>query len=566
MLDFFSRSVKTKSDPLADGASAKAYVDSLKKEFGLGAHDRVTEIMAELNEGSVPVSAGLVEAVLTLNLESHGLHETLCGQYVMNARIPKILEGQLRAQILSYGRQFLAFYQSVLSDGLDGSLASGQLPLILARMMHYRQEYARWQLLRHFSPDEGFWLEVHKLYQFAERQAMEASPVFLFGEQGVATTVQDQYLIMLMLTLLDSGNLPMRQVNFAYELLTLVSNRMSITASFASNSSFVVLLSEDKPARRADARFSGADARFWSTAEVVEILHGWALVLEGGRVPAEIKRLIEPGIDASLLRLLCREWAPKPMLFQRAERISVKDRKIEVTHRLPVLHKLIRQPDEIALQHQNRQAATETFDDAANIRIYGFITNRKRDRSPLGPASADAIIAPVQEKFPEWELSNISQTGLGVSLGAVGNEWVGLGHLIGFRSSREAATWSLGMIRRLKHLPKERVYLGIETLSHRPVAAAIRPTDVRLIDPSLPEDQVWQGGHIALFVPFNRQGKSINTLIMPVSVYMLGKQFYMTAKGKHFQIALGKVLEKGSDWCMAEIELVRSLEHLPLGV
>jgi hypothetical protein len=38
----------------------------------------------------------------------------------------------------------------------------------------------------------------------------------------------------------------------------------------------------------------------------------------------------------------------------------------------------------------------------------------------------------------------------------------------------------------------------------------------------------------------------------------------MTARGKHFQIALGKVLEKGSDWCLAEIELVKALEKLPI--
>jgi hypothetical protein len=45
---------------------------------------------------------------------------------------------------------------------------------------------------------------------------------------------------------------------------------------------------------------------------MVEIIHGWATVMEGGRLPPELKPLIEPGIDAGLLRMLCREWAAQP--------------------------------------------------------------------------------------------------------------------------------------------------------------------------------------------------------------------------------------------------------------
>ncbi|XLM21645.1 hypothetical protein MKD33_06570, partial [Chromobacterium piscinae] len=78
-----------------------------------------------------------------------------------------------------------------------------------------------------------------------------------------------------------------------------------------------------------------------------------------------------------------------------------------------------------------------------------------------------------------------------------------------------------------------------------------------LIDPTLPPDQVWLAGHISLFMPYRKAGKLINALILPVSLYMLDKQFYMTVRGKHFQIALGKVMEKGRDWCMAEVELIK---------
>ncbi|BBF85979.1 hypothetical protein DLM_2365 [Aquitalea magnusonii] len=556
---------------MANAAAAKVYADALKQEYGAAAHEKITEMLAEVNALSPHVTADLLDAVLTLNLEMQPLHENLCSQYFMNTRMPKVLEGQLRSQILSFGKQFLEFYQRALS--VDTSLQQEErlramLPLVVVRMMHYFGEFARWQYLRHFSPDDVFWLNVNQLYRFAEQMHIDSTPVFLFGEDSPGTTVQDQYLIMLMLSLLSSGNLTLRQFNFSYQILCLVSNRMSLQAQFSEEASFAVCLTEAKPAVRANASFVSDAARFWSTVDMVEIIHGWATVMEGGRLPPELKPLVEPGIDASLLRMLCREWAAKPVRFERAERMAVTNRNLEVAHRLSALHRLIRQPDEASMV-QTRQADTDSFDDAANIRIYGFVTSRKRDRSTLALAplnmSADVPQPTVpRDEFLRWSVENVSQTGLGVTLDSLGNEWVSLGGLVGYRDV-ESSNWSLGLIRRVKRASqRERIYLGLETLSSRPVAASIRPVDAKLIDPSLPPDMVWLSGHISLFVPFDRGGRRINALIMPISVYTLGKQYYMTARNKHFQIALGKVLEKGSDWCLAEIELVKALEKLPL--
>lgn len=570
MLDFFSRGSKSKSDPLANAAAAKAYADALKQEYGAAAHEKMTEMLAELNAQSTRVTADLLDAVLTLNLEIQPLHDNLCTQYFLNSRMPKVLEGQLRAQILSFGKELLDFYQRALSFDVDVQQEErlhAMLPLVLVRMMHYFGEFARWQYLRHFSPDDVFWLNVNQLYRFAEKMRVDSTPVFLFGEESPGTTVQDQYLIMLMLSLLSSGNLTQRQFNFSYQILCLVSNRMSLHAEYAEDASFAVVLNEAKPAMRPVADMAGDAARYWSTADMVEIIHGWATVMEGGRLPPELKPLIEPGIDAGLLRMLCREWAAQPVRFERAERTAVTNRNLEVAHRLSLLHRLIRQPDEVS-QVQTRKADTDSFDDAANIRIYGFVTSRKRDRSTLAlaPLSGEAAVPPSQarDEFLHWSVDNVSQTGLGVTLDALGNEWVSLGGLVGYRDV-DSNNWSLGLIRRVKRAnQRERIYLGLETLSSRPVAASIRPVDSKLIDPTLPQEMVWLSGHIALFVPFDRGGRRINALIMPISCYTLGKQYYMTARSKHFQIALGKVLEKGSDWCLAEIELVKALEKLPI--
>ncbi|TCW33806.1 hypothetical protein EV669_101342 [Gulbenkiania mobilis] len=552
MLDFFVRNTRRRNDPLADAEAAATWVAELKAEFGSAAHERVTDLVSQaVTDGASP-DAGRIDAVLRLNLDTASLHQQLGLQYLMNGRLPKLLEEQVRSQILDYGQAFISFYRLASQPGSAASPA--QVALMLSRSLFFLGERARWQFYRHRAPQDGFWLQVNEHLRCAEQWKAESLPICLFNEER-GTTVQDQFLILQMLATLTSGNLSTRQLNFSHELLRLVSDRMTLHAGVQETSSFVVDLLADQPAHRPRAQAAGGEYRGWSTADMVEILHGWAGSLEGGRTPEELRRLIEPGIDATLLRVLCREWAPRQMLFARAERVSVKERQIEVAHRLPVLHRLIRKPEEEA---RSRAAqAGEGFEEATDIRIYGFVTTRRRDRmSALAPA-AEAVA--LHDEFAKWELDNISLTGLGVTFEALGNEWAQLGTLLGIRHADHPA-WQLGLVRRLKRQQGNRVYLGIELLSDRPVAAAIRPADTRVLDPSLAPELVWSGGLISLFVALGKGGKTVNALILPLSAYTLGKQYVMSARGKYFLVALGKVAEKGLDWCLAEVELVRTLQ------
>lgn len=562
MLDFF-RSSKNKADPFANEVAAKAYIEALKQEFGAATHDKVTEMISGLNAGTFALSPSLLAAVLALNAGTQDLHEALCQQYLMNARMPKILEQQLRSQILNYDKQFLVLFQQVInevSDHPEYDQFVSLLPQLLVRSMYYQNEYARWQFMRHFTLNDAFFHNVNKLYFFAETHKIDSVPVFLFDDNNVGTTVQDQFLVLLMLTQLQSGSLSARQLNFTYELLKLLSNRMTLVPVFSDDASFAIDLKTAQLPFRVKRVEVQPSMRFWNTSELVEIIHGWGVMLESGRVPPSLKGLIEPGVDAALLKGLCREWSVKAVLLNRAERVAVDNRHVEVVHRLPVLHRLIRLPDEANMQQQ-RQAESGSFDDAANIRIYGFITSRKRDKGPLGGAGGEGEIEPIPAQ--KWYVENISKTGMGVSFESIGNEWVGLGHLVGVKEE-SGSQWVLMIVRRLKRLDKERTYLGLETLSDRAVAASLRATDTRVLDTGIPAEQIWLAGHIALFVPFSRDNKNINALILPTSVYVSGRHYYMSARGKHFEIALGKVQEKGGDWCLAEIELVRPMEKLPV--
>lgn len=552
-LDFFSFGSKKAAHPLDSVKLMGEWYGPLARETGPVAHAKATELLMQFNAQSENYSPESLEAVLELDKLLFPAHEQLCEQYLLNTRMPKQLEAQLRAQILGYGRQILAAYQRFMGFDPDDSTAVSlrmMLPLVIARMMLYLTEFALWQFYRHYQPDEMFWRNVHQLFAYAEQHQIDAAPVQLFPEHPTAT-IHDLYLSLLMVSMLTSGNLSIRQTRFAYQLSLLTSNTMTLGQDFMGETSFVVNLAGGQPPGRVRGDLPKGVLRVWHTGELVDRLTLWASVFEAGGVPSELKAIMTAGVDASLLRYLCREWAVRPHLFERAERVRVQSQQIEVAQRLPVLHKLVREQEERARDDARRSGTASGFDTEEEVRIYGFVTSRRRERQLVSTVQA-------KEQFPFWDVDNKSETGLGLNLPAQGNEWVALGTLLGFRE-RGLDDWSLGVVRRLQRPGQDRIYLGVQILTSRPVAAALRQEEGRPVDPSTPAEMVWNQGEIALFVPLLKDGKKLNTLLISIGSYAMGKQFHMVARGKVFLISLGRVVERATEWCQVEVELIRTL-------
>lgn len=553
-LDFFSFGSKKPSHPLDSVKQITEWYAPLARETGPAAHAKVSELLMQFNAQSENYSPEALEAVLELDRLISVHHRQLCEQYLLNTRMPKAMEAQLRAQILGYGRQILSVYQRFMGFDPDDSSAVAVrlvLPQVIARMMYYLTEFALWQYYRHYQPDEMFWRNVHQLFAYAEQHHIDAVPVCLFDATD-STTIHDLYLSLLMVSTLTSGNLAIRQIRFAYQLSLLTSNRMTLGQDYMGDVSFVVNLAAGLPPARLRDGLPKGQIRVWSTADLVDQLSIWVSVFESGAVPSELKPIMVTGVDAGLLRYLCREWAVKPYLYERAQRVRVESQQVEVAQRLPVLHKLVREQEEKARDDSRRAGGVEEgFDTADEVRIYGFVTSRRRERQPLP-------LQQQKEQFPFWDVDNKSDTGLGLSLPAQGNEWLALGALLGFRSRGEDG-WSLGVVRRLQRPGHDKLYLGVQILTDRPVVAALRQEEGRPVDPSLPADMVWNQGEIALFVPLLRDGRKLNTVLIAIATYAMGKPLQMVARGKVFLITLGRVLERGTEWCQVEIELVKAL-------
>lgn len=553
-LELFSFGGKQPASPLADARAAADWHARMVREAGVGAHERITTLLAGFNNEIDHPQLQTLEAILELDRLGRAAHEQLSAQYLA---AKGGLEFQLRGQILPYGKQFISALQRFINfdpDGDDAPKLRPQLPLIIGKMMNYLIEHAIFQFYRHASLDEVMWGNVNQLFRYAEEHGIDAVPVMLYPEEP-ATTIHDLYLSLLMMSLLNSGNLMTRQLRAGYQLVMLLSNRMTLSKDLYGESSFMVNIHQAVAPARSRSVPQHLGVRVWSTVDMIDQLNVWIAVCDGGSNPPQLRQFFAVGGDVALLRFLAREWAVKPFRFDRAERVQVVHLQLEVGRTFAGVHKLVRDYEESLLQSGKPSDSPANVEEAAEIRIYGFVTSRRREKLP----QQDVITRQaLQVDTCLWEIDNRSETGFGVYAPSSQDEWLTLGTLLATREAGQLA-WGLSIVRRMRRLDGGKTYLGLQLLTARPVAASIRPENGRHADPTLPQTMLWNQGEIALFVSTVLNGVKTNTLIIPLSSYAPGKHLQMFAKNKGFLIALGKVIDKGGDWCQAEIELIRSL-------
>ena len=555
-LDFFFGS-KRAAHPLDDVRSVTDWHAGIVRDFGVGSHEQIATLLTQFNAEIEHPSLEMLEAILELDRLGRARHGQLCLMY-LGSKLSPVLEAQQRGQILIYGRQFVSALQRFMGfdpDGEDAPRMRLLLPQVIGKMLHYLSEYALWQYFRHASLEGVMWSNVNQLFRYAEEHAIDAVPLVLYPDEPV-TTIHDLYITFLMMSLMTSGNLTSKQTYAANRLVFMLSNRMTLSRDFMGESSFMINIFHSLPPSRAHSVPIHKGMRVWSTAELIDQLNGWLAICDAGSIPSELKELFSQGADAGLLRFLVREWAVRPFRFERAERVAVDSQQLEVGRHFTQVHRLIREHEESMAQGlRTTESVINNTEEAAEIRIYGFVSTRRREKSPL-PDSAIKN-TPVQEVLV-WDMENRSETGFGVSLAVSGGDWLSLGTLLATRESGQSA-WGLSIVRRIRRLEKERLYLGLQLLTSRPIAASIRNESGRHADPTLPTGMIWNQGEIAIFLSSIQDGVKCNTLMIPLFSYAPGKRMQMFAKNKGFLIALGKVMEKGLDWCQVEIELIKSL-------
>lgn len=526
---------------LKSANAAEQWLRNIRSSAGAEVCTQTVELLqgAQLVDDQQGVDLSRLEAVLKLNSLTQAEHDADCTHYLLQAYLPRELELRLRNSILDYAYAFQQAYAVFTGQAGEKQVTGDKEKFAQAfsRQLFYLCEVARWQMFRYFMPDEQFWRQVNAVYRQAEVLGIETVPVFLFPEHDNATTVQDQFLILMMLGQLSGGNLTARQVNMAYQLLRRLSSHVEICDNNEFGASFMVDLRGPQPAQRIvnknghDADQASSSIRYWDTTDLVITISDWSIEIDAGRMPDELKGEFYATPDAEFLRFLCREWAPQPIPLTRSERFVVHDKKIIVIHRLSVIHQQIR------LQ----AAYTSSGEGRGDLNVYGGLSS-----SQLAADTAAHLAT------YEWVVRDESESGLGIQIAPKDADWLNINTLFAFRES-DSGPWSLALVRRIRRFSEQDVFIGAGRLSDQVLPVSLRDPGGAMPDSTLPSEWNWLGGQIALFAPIRQHKKVVSGLLMPLSLYAPGRKFMMTARGKSFPIVLLRTLERGRDWCLVEV-------------
>ncbi|MBC2731838.1 hypothetical protein [Thiobacillus sp.] len=543
---------KRNDDPLANLKAASRWVENLPIGDAFKCQEAILNALKRFNENSTQYTKDRLAIFMLLDEKSRDLQDTLVRQYLRNPRMSRPAESQLWHAVYGlYWEVARGYHAFVLHLARTAGKVQHEdaIPLITLRAIRTFGQLLKWRAIRYLPAGDKLWLRLHNLYRIAETEGFHRQTLWAYAEDTAGCSCETAYLHILMLSLAHSGTLYPRQLDQTDRWLCNWHGMLRMESRFDSNTdNFVVDLSADHGPRRVRKPDTDKPLRFWATADLLLKLQELHAALQTGTPPAQLG-LTETARTAESLELLehlQRQWASLATREQRrAPRESVK-RLVDVTHGLSAIINQIKAADTPA--SVSPYGTGLNYNEADDVQVYGFITDRTRER-------VSQMTLPATQHSPDverWVMNDESEYGYGAVVESRDKDWLRVGALIGVKS-HDARDWQLGIVRRLSRLNDDTSSVGIETLAEKPTLAMLYDTatsgyTVNGFDnssASLPHPSLWLDG-------------DKKTLIIDPIHFALGKVFQIQGTPERKFIALGNPIERSEGWTRVAVEPVNS--------
>lgn len=425
--------------------------------------------------------------------------QALTEHYVTARRLPAEEESRLWEAAFSLHEQLTRGYVACLKEVTEKTIPVAEAPALTARILYHRGRSALWRYLRYVDVPAGWWLDMHKLYAFAERENFAARQLALYPDEP-QTTCSTLYMQSLLLGTLNRTNMTRDQIEYIYHWLQPWSARMPLETEFLENDQlFFVNLAEDRGGRRIRNFEPTASCRYWRTDAIVKEIEYDLGSLESGTQQAT-------GLDSDILEQLHSEWSHTS--YKRQRRTSERS---EVKKTASVAHGIY-----AVCQEVRSQALGSTV-----LELGGEL----------------------------WVIENESRYGFGAVVSTELNAWLKVGRLIALREELNIGMSVVGVVRSLKQHDAGKVYVGIEVLSHMALYGTLRD----MPDPAGAQP------FPTIFLPSDEERGQASSLLLPATEYQADGEFHLRIDRRARHIRFSRLLEQKDDWCWVEIVVLSDL-------
>jgi cyclic-di-GMP-binding protein len=543
---------KRNDDPLANLKTASRWIESLPIGDAFKCQEAILGALKRFNENSTQYTKDRLAIFMLLDEKSRDLQDTLVRQYLRNPRMSRPVESQLWHAVYGLYWEIARGYHSFV---LHLARTAGRvpheaaIPLVTLRAIRTFGLLLKWRAIRYLPAGEKLWLRLHNLYRVAETEGFQRQAQRAYAEEAADCSCETAYLHILMLNLAHSGTLYPRQLEQTDRWLCGWHDMLRIDNRFDTNAhNFVIDLSSDHGPRRVRNPDTDKPLRFWATAELQQKLQELHAGLQAGTPPAQLglTETARATESLELLEHLQRQWTSLATREQRrAPRESIK-RLVDVAHGLNAIIGQIKAADTPA--NVSPYGTGLNYNEADDVQVYGFITDRTRERVSQMTLPATQLSPDVER----WVMHDESEFGYGAIVESRDKDWLRVGALIGIKP-HDAHDWQLGIVRRLSRLNDDTSSVGIETLAEKPILTMLYETatsgyTVNGFDnnsASLPHPSLWLDG-------------GQKTLIIDPIHFALGKVFQIHGTPERKFIALGNPIERSEGWTHVAVEPVNS--------
>ncbi len=568
---FSKREEVSPHDPLGEGvARASRWAAALPRIEPAKARRQVLDLLVERVDRVAKLTPERLAGLLAVDESLDWLRLTLATQYVTAARgTGSIEEGMWRDNIEvanAFTQAYKRFYVIVEED-LGARKWRVLLPRLSARMMQQMMVDAKFRLFRYERWIPAKWQSLHHLYRVCAKEGCteEVLPS-QSAESPSQTTVSSTYLQVLMLQLVNAGNLPPPQLEWVSRQLPVWVESLGLKLGTAqpANGGFFVDTGSTAGLRRLDDE-PPPGALFLQTASLEASLYQQRVETERELARTTIKdrdRIIDLRGRLEFLDKLATQFAMNFHPLTRRGSREDTDARVRVVMGFQLVCKAVKeQPDAEPFPEAagNDSGYTVAYEDVAASDVYGFFQNPANTVMPVsgsaGPREDDNL------RCQYWRLVDRSVSGVRVLAPAKEAESTTIGTLVALHVEGESS-WLLGIVRRLRHESSREADIGIEVVAQNLVQVqlqAFTPT----ADGYKEAETVTGFPHnfYGLYLPAEDTSpkRKQRTLIIPREEFESHKPeepLSLVAGQFVYTVGLRHPLEKQADWAWAALEVL----------
>jgi len=556
MFAFLTPHTKESADPLQNVKAAASWLQQLPALDVIARLEHVVDALDGMRKAQPGFDLNRVSAIELVDATLGADRRQLLKQYIENADSAPKLAARIWQALWELSQAFTLGYQGALVAAIPQAANARwktTLPLLFARLIHFHGADTKLRVFKYERWIPAKWIELHQAYLRAcelqcDRQAM-ALPAAAPPAQ--AWTVEQEYVFVLLMHQLNTGNLAPPEIDWASLQLRAWTRRLTVEEIPKSTQGFCVDLAGCTGLVRRGSE-DGLMLRYLDTMPLAEAMDRAIATLRG-------EELLEQG----------------PVTAIHQERLTVL-RKIQPALAPASYADLRRHPRttvavsarvRVGLSRICQDLTAKTADDSAadakaeQIEVFPVTGALRVKRKPV--VENDSLAVTLSSwSDPTWQVKDRSIAGLRIAAtGGIGQS-LALGALVAVRQS-DVAGWLLGVVRRLNKVSNEEVEAGVNIIAERVVAVTLAAKrkpheEMGYVVDGLDVSTMGQRFD-GLYLPQpSRPDKplTMKTLIVPTSQYAEDRNAILFTANSVYTVAFRHLIEQRPEWSWAAIQII----------